>query len=113
MPVLYSADRGGEPLHPFLIDGVIGKNVTGTSQREHSVALNLSPSLHPLAGAPSREAEDEQQPWSRRRMSYGHSIYVIPITQLIQATRRRTMAASPCGVSMRMLPGGHPRGHPP
>ena len=55
-----STDRCGKPLHSLLIDGGIGKNITRASQRKHSVALELSPNLNTLAGAPSGETEHEQ-----------------------------------------------------
>ena len=75
-----AANSGGEPLHSFLICGGIGKNITGASEGEHSVALELSPNLNTLAGAPGREAKDEQQPRNGVCASYSHSLDGIHIT---------------------------------
>jgi hypothetical protein len=44
--------------------------------------LKLSPDLNTLTGAPSGEAKDQQQPWSRLRLSYSHSGHGIHITNV-------------------------------
>src|ERR1700730_3754584 len=59
---LVGADRCSEPLHSFLICSLVREYVARTSEGEHSVALYLSPNLNTLAGAPSGETKDEQQP---------------------------------------------------
>src|ERR1700730_7360042 len=76
------ADRRGEPLHSFLIHSRIGKNVARASEGKHSVALEPSPDLNTLTGAPSGKTEDEQQPRDFLSNEYTHFSSVIYITHI-------------------------------
>src|ERR1700730_914077 len=78
------AERRGEPLHSFLIQSSIGKNVARASEGEHSVALEPPPNLNTLTGAPSGKTKDEHQPRNSLCNGYTHFLYVTYITNIVQ-----------------------------
>jgi len=63
-----SAYRRCQPLKPLLIRWRVWQDVTGISQRERPIFLELSPYAHPLAGLLRRQAENQQQPGDRSSM---------------------------------------------
>src|SRR6185369_6194936 len=65
-------DRRREPLKALLIARVVRKQVAGISERHGSVALQLPPNLHALAGALRGQRERQQQPRALACASYGH-----------------------------------------
>src|SRR5882762_1563887 len=52
-----------QPLKPFPVGRIGGKEITGVAERHCSIALQFSPDFHPLTGPLCRQGECQQQPW--------------------------------------------------